>query len=337
MNGYDRAELVVELEPAMSSRGRHADGVHVDVYEETIEGALAWSMVAPLRMMVVLSGAVRLRQVRGKTRSDDLAFHSRVVVHARGIASSIRWTGTARIAIVELPDAFIERTTAFAEVDFGRSIEVDRDDVVIEGIVGLLDGILRRPRGPQEGQVWKSLSEALVAHLVGASVDTSNPADSSRPDGIALNAVLPIEMARECATLLSSLMDLVPSPGPGQLARWQERLAKTRLSESLSNTPSIAQVASACGISRGHFSKAFKNSTGHSPHQWLVLLRIETAKSQLLHSSWSLADIAAHCGFSDQSHLTRTFVRLWGVAPGRWQRLNRDCPPRANDSFVQRR
>jgi AraC family transcriptional regulator len=68
------------------------------------------------------------------------------------------------------------------------------------------------------------------------------------------------------------------------------------------------------------FSRAFKQSTGIPPHQWLLDRRVETAKDLLRRSCLSLTDIALTCGFSDQSHFTRVFVRACGVSPGVWRR-----------------
>jgi AraC-like DNA-binding protein len=65
-----------------------------------------------------------------------------------------------------------------------------------------------------------------------------------------------------------------------------------------------------------HFARQFKNATRLPPHQYLILRRVERAK-QLLQagSGLSLAEVAAHSGFSDQSHLSRHFKRLVGVSP----------------------
>jgi AraC family transcriptional regulator len=64
-------------------------------------------------------------------------------------------------------------------------------------------------------------------------------------------------------------------------------------------------------------------NTGLAPHQWLVQQRIAKAKDLLTRSSQSLADIASDCGFSDQSHFTRVFLRAVGATPAEWRRLHR--------------
>jgi AraC family transcriptional regulator len=104
------------------------------------------------------------------------------------------------------------------------------------------------------------------------------------------------------------------------LAPWQLRRAKEMLRMDLASKASPRRLADACKLSVSHFSRAFKTSTGISPHEWLVGLRVETAQS-LLENSWvPLVEIAALCGFADQSHFSRVFARIWGKSPGAWRR-----------------
>ena len=69
-----------------------------------------------------------------------------------------------------------------------------------------------------------------------------------------------------------------------------------------------------------HFERAFRQTTGMPPHQWLTKHRVERAKALLSLGSLELAEIAEACGFADQSHFTRVFSRCEGVTPGRWRR-----------------
>lgn len=109
----------------------------------------------------------------------------------------------------------------------------------------------------------------------------------------------------------------------GTLAHWQERRAKELLAANLTGGITLADLAKACELSIRHFTRAFRGSTGLSPHGWLLQLRIEKAKSLLTNSRRMLADIALECGFADQSHFTRAFQRAVGLSPGAWQRLHR--------------
>jgi AraC family transcriptional regulator len=56
---------------------------------------------------------------------------------------------------------------------------------------------------------------------------------------------------------------------------------------------------------------------GLPPHRYVLMLRLQHAQELLLHSSASLADVAAACGFSSQQHLTHTMRQRLGTTPGR--------------------
>ncbi|NKB16120.1 MAG: helix-turn-helix transcriptional regulator [Sphingomonadales bacterium] len=106
----------------------------------------------------------------------------------------------------------------------------------------------------------------------------------------------------------------------GGLTGWQERRATEYLSANLGSEGSLKEIAAQCGLSTSHFCKAFKETMGIPPHQWLIRRRIEVAKVFLKAPSLSLAEVALECGFADQSHFTRVFTRIVGMGPGAWRR-----------------
>lgn len=106
------------------------------------------------------------------------------------------------------------------------------------------------------------------------------------------------------------------------LAPWQERKAKEILSRSLTTRQYIADVAEQCAMSRSHFSRAFKKTTGMSPQEWLLNLRIRRAKELLSEESLAISLISLECGFSDQSHFSRMFSKLVGITPKRFRQLS---------------
>jgi AraC family transcriptional regulator len=105
----------------------------------------------------------------------------------------------------------------------------------------------------------------------------------------------------------------------GGLAPWQERRAKEMIDANLDGVP-IKELARECRLSTAHFSRAFRRSVGVAPHRWLMKRRIEVVKEMLRDGRLSTTELAAACGFSDQSHLTRAFRQAVGVSPGAWRR-----------------
>ncbi|MDE1146470.1 MAG: helix-turn-helix transcriptional regulator [Azospirillaceae bacterium] len=118
----------------------------------------------------------------------------------------------------------------------------------------------------------------------------------------------------------------------GGLATWQLRLSQRRMAESLDAPIPLKDVAEACQLSVSQLVRAFRTSVGLTPHQWLINHRLDRAKV-LLDGGHPLVDIAAACGFSDQSHFTRTFTRRLGIAPGAWRRSTRK-PARSLPALV---
>jgi AraC family transcriptional regulator len=112
----------------------------------------------------------------------------------------------------------------------------------------------------------------------------------------------------------------VSRPVRGGLAPWQERRAKEILRANLEGGVLLKEVARECGLSEGHFSRAFRRTLGVTPHKWLIEQRIAQSKEKLRDGGLSLSAVAAECGFSDQSHLTRIFRQAVGVSPGAWRR-----------------
>jgi AraC family transcriptional regulator len=106
----------------------------------------------------------------------------------------------------------------------------------------------------------------------------------------------------------------------GALPRVRLRAVVEYIEEHLDAGLSLEQLAAVAGLSPYHFARQFKAATGLPPHQYVIARRVERAK-QLLQGGGdlSLAEIAAHAGFSDQSQFTHHFRRLVGATPGRFR------------------
>ncbi len=77
----------------------------------------------------------------------------------------------------------------------------------------------------------------------------------------------------------------------------------------------LAELAANVQMSLWHFCRMFKQSTGPSPHRYLMRERIEAAKRLLAKPHRNLENIATELGFSDQSHLITMFRRFTGLTP----------------------
>lgn len=80
----------------------------------------------------------------------------------------------------------------------------------------------------------------------------------------------------------------------------------------------VADLASIAGLSRAHLTRAFTAAYHTPPHVYLNAVRLARAKT-LIRVGMPLADVAAACGYADQSHLTRRFKGSWGITPAGWR------------------
>jgi AraC-like DNA-binding protein len=95
-------------------------------------------------------------------------------------------------------------------------------------------------------------------------------------------------------------------------------MALQRLDAASDQTVSIAELAALAGASQFQLLRAFKRETGITPHAYLVQRRVSAAR-RLLAAGEVPAHAAVEAGFSDQSHMTRAFVRYLGVTPARYR------------------
>lgn len=107
---------------------------------------------------------------------------------------------------------------------------------------------------------------------------------------------------------------------PRGLSRPRLRHLDAFMREHLAENLSLTTLAREAGLSPFHFVRVFKQTTGQTPHRYLLERRLERARELLLQRSRSLAEVAIATGFCDQSHLTLHFKRAFGLTPGEFRR-----------------
>ncbi|MCE7988777.1 MAG: AraC family transcriptional regulator [Caldilinea sp. CFX5] len=118
---------------------------------------------------------------------------------------------------------------------------------------------------------------------------------------------------------------------PPQVYRMgQEPYAVTRLKEYMashySENISLETLSQLTHLSPYHLLRTFRAAVGIPPHAYLRQVRVQHAK-ELLAFGQPIADVALATGFTDQSHLTRWFKRLWGVTPAQFRNCVQDSFP----------
>jgi AraC family transcriptional regulator len=124
----------------------------------------------------------------------------------------------------------------------------------------------------------------------------------------------------------------ISKPHTGGLSPQRQRQVKQLILDRLGESLEVTELARACSLSRSHFSRAFKASTGLSPQDWIREQRIARAKLLIRHTGLSLTQISLECGFCDQAHFCHIFTRSEGINPFAWRcqvmRENQETRPR---------
>ncbi len=102
--------------------------------------------------------------------------------------------------------------------------------------------------------------------------------------------------------------------GPARLRKIQE-LVYAKSEDELT----LQEMAQAVELSIAHFSQMFRQSTGQSPHQFVLRHRIDRAKEMLRATRVRALDVAIACGFKTQQHFSRVFRQICGVTPRQYR------------------
>ncbi len=116
-------------------------------------------------------------------------------------------------------------------------------------------------------------------------------------------------------------MPVAPPPASGGLPPRVLRRAIERLRSESDADVSLAALAADAGLSRFHFCRAFKESTGMPPHAWLRQYRLEQAKAMLRDPSMSVIAVAVALGYASQTAFAAAFKKMTGVSPREFRRL----------------
>lgn len=107
----------------------------------------------------------------------------------------------------------------------------------------------------------------------------------------------------------------------GGIAPEQMKALDAWLQAHVQNTLTVGLMAAQVGLSNAHFSREFKRSTGVTPWEYVVRLRLDGARAALLRGI-SATNAASQFGFSDQSHLSRLFKLRFGSTPAAFVKKN---------------
>jgi AraC family transcriptional regulator len=219
-------------------------------------------------------------------------------------ASGLRLRGRQRNTGTCLIPAGLAHRGQFEGVSEHLSIHLDPSLVTHAADAALLPGNVEVIEKYSEvDSVISSVGMALLAELESEGLSGRLYAES-------LANVLAVQVLRNYTAA-----SIAPRLLTGGLSGQKLRMVTSYMAENYTQDLRLEELARIAGISRFHFAREFKRTTGTSPHQYLIKLRIERAKALLTESKMPLVEVGLRSGFSHQSHFTRLFRRFTGATP----------------------
>lgn len=275
----------------LTSAERGWNGIELLRFKGTVEEIA----IPPLPSHVVVASLSRrpvdlLQRLNGKLYESRCHQGKITIVPARTtVEVEYRERVESDVLNLHLGDAYLR--------EVAQSVEVDSDDLEIMLRVGT--------PAPQIEHIGLSLLAEIEADgLVGSRIYAESLANA-----------LAISLIRDHSSLGRKAIRKTAVEHGGGLSKRALKAAIDYVGDNLKKDLTLAEIAGAVHMSPYHFSRLFKESTGSTPHQYVIERRVRRAKELLGSTALPIAEIAFLCGFAHQSHLNRHFKRLLGVSP----------------------
>jgi AraC family transcriptional regulator len=286
----DEIVNVLSHRPVATTRERGWTGVTVDMYRALPNISERYP---PLDHHLICycptASSAKLVQRRGGLLHEDVVSAGTSMLMPAGYDSL--WEGCASAtARLRIPAALI--TSAVEQIGHRSTTQVEIQNVfetrdsVIERFAQILVAELGRKPHPAQALIVDQVSSALAAHLL-RSYNAFEP-----PEPREVSPLSRFELAR----LIEYIEDNLDGP------------------------IGLAELADIVHVSRFHFTRLFKRSTGMTASSFVEQCRIRRTQSLILETDIPLAEIALMAGFADQSHFTRRFHRHVGCTPAAFAR-----------------
>ncbi len=109
----------------------------------------------------------------------------------------------------------------------------------------------------------------------------------------------------------------------GGLSPANTRRVQGLVAEGLEGTLTVAGLAEACRLSPRHFLRAFRQTLGTTPHQYVADARLDRARQMLTAGDSDMTAIAFACGYSQAQHFSSRFRQQTGLTPTQYRRVTR--------------
>lgn len=136
------------------------------------------------------------------------------------------------------------------------------------------------------------------------------------------NPVSEVQLSLDIYKLLTELSS--PSSVRGKNREgYEDSVQEVReyISRNLQKNLTVQELADCMHMSPSHFSRVFKQQTGFSPYDYVLIVRLNRAKEYLQRTSMTVSEIAYETGFNSESNFIYFFTTNVGISPGKFRKL----------------
>ena len=279
------------IEPLLNTRPM-VSGTPVRLGGIAIEKHLTPSLVVPRHehtehfLHLVLRGSA---PVEVNTSGKQLRFHASpglLFVLPRGTVDEVIWTGEVQRVAVSINSRVLVK--ALEETAHLHDIELTEH--------------------------WELLDHHISTLLSEIVTDLEEQSPAGTMYGESLGNALSVYLVKRYA-----VWPVAPAAYKGGLPRYRVKRVFEYIAENLDRDLSLSELALVAGMSPHYFAELFRQSTGRTPHQYVLRQRLERAKQQLSERKHSIIEVAQNTGFQNPSHFARIFRQIEGTSPSRFR------------------
>jgi AraC family transcriptional regulator len=207
------------------------------------------------------------------------------IINPSGLFVAPRWSTDVEVLLLAIDSYHVNKIAE--QMELSGKVELIpkfrfRDELLQQLLYNLISEFENELPPNQMDLVFvESISHSLIAHLI-----------------------------RRYSVEQINSQQISPKLSPRKLSRVLDYI-----NDNLDKSLSLESIAEVAGISPSYFLNQFRESTGKSPHKYIINQRIEKAKNLLIQTNKPIAQIACETGFADQSHLTRVIRSYMGMTP----------------------
>lgn len=269
--------------PLLSSRQAAWEGIHLGYYQQPAHETLEYCPAQHTISIHLGSSGIEEQWWEGRLRKEHFVYGD-VCIYPAGCPQKQRWGKDFEFLELNLDPALFSRAAY-------EAINPDRLEFL----------------------PYRTAQDPLIQHI-GLVLKTDLEA-SMAVDGVALFEVnrlyvesmvnaLVVHLLKHYTTQKADIPNHVSGLPPFKL-----KVAIAHIQDQLDQNLSLSELAAVIQMSPHYFASLFKQSTGQTPHQYVLSCRIEKAKHLLTQRELAIADISQQVGFQNQSHFTTVFRR----------------------------